>query len=181
MTLAADIQAELIRVTEKTLEGLISEFQDELKNQGHVLTGRLYNSMEFKISASENEIIGTIFFEDYGTFVETGVPANRIPFSGTSGRGGTSKYIQGLIRFFQLRGVAGAEAIRAAFATAQKHKREGMPTRASSRFSKTGERTGFINRRLQSAEPRILAAFQETVGNAIEIRIVNVFQEAFAA
>lgn len=180
MNLAAEIQQDIVRAVRSALEELISDFQDELRQQGHVLTGNLVNSMELSLIEGKDQIIGTISFQDYGAFVERGVPASRIPFSGSSGRGGTSKYIQGLIRFFQIKGLSGNEAIRAAFATANKHKREGMPTRASYRFSSNGARTGFITRRLAQAEPRIIARISDEVAQTIEIRIFNLFQNQLA-
>jgi len=180
MSIAAEIQKDIVTAVRSALEGLISDFQDELRQQGHVLTGSLVNSMELRIVEGKDQVIGTISFQDYGAFVERGVPAPRIPFSRSSGRGGTSKYIQGLIRFFQIKGLPGNEAIRAAFATANKHKREGMPTRASYRFSSNGARTGFVTRRLAQAEPRIVARVSEDVERTIEIRIFNLFTSQLA-
>ena len=58
-----------------------------------------------------------------------------------------------------------------------KHKREGMPTNASRRFSQNGERKGFVNKRLEKAEPRILAQFEEIAGNKLEVRVLEVFRE----
>ncbi len=176
MNLSQQFGKDLIQIVEQILKDLIAEFQDELRQQGHVLTGKLINSMSFRVDEFSNQIVGVIEFEDYGRFVDTGVSASRIPFSGRSGKGGTSKYIEGLIRFFKLRGLSGREAKQAAFATAMKHKREGMPTNASRRFSQNGDRKGFINKRLEKAEPRILAQFEEIAGNKLEVRVLEVFR-----
>lgn len=176
MTLSEQFGKDLIKTVEQVLKDLIADFQDELRQQGHVLTGKLVNSMSFRVDEFSNQIVGVIEFEDYGRFIDTGVTAARIPFAGRSGRGGTSKYIEGLIRFFQLRGLSGREAKQAAFATANVHRREGMPTRASRRFSQNGDRTGFINKRVQRAEPRIIADIEQIAGNKLEIRVLEVFR-----
>lgn len=177
MNLSQQFDKDLIKVVEEILKELIAEFQDELRQQGHVLTGKLINSMSFRVDEFSSQIIGVIEFEDYGRFVDTGVPASHIPFSGRSGKGGTSKYIEGLIRFFKLRGLSGREAKQAAFATANKHRREGMPTLASRRFSQNGDRKGFINKRLQKAEPRILVQFEQIAGDKLEVRVLEVFRQ----
>ena len=114
--------------------------------------------------------------ENYGVFVEFGVKANRIPFSGRSGKGGKSQYIQGLISFFEKRGLSGREAVGAAFATAHVHAREGMPSRASARFSKTGERTGFIKTVLDSEVKSISDRIEKEFGVKIQFLFAETFK-----
>lgn len=138
----ADI--ELKTGLEKAMVFLRDKLREELAKQGHVLTGALKDSIDFTISEIPFGWKGSMTALDYGLFVEFGVKAANIPFSGTGDHGGKSKYIEGLIRFWELRGLARSEAIGAAFATAYKHSREGMPTRSSYAHSKTGERTGFV-------------------------------------
>lgn len=176
--LSQQFNTDLIKVVAEILQDLIAEFQDELRQQGHVLTGKLVNSMSFRVDEFSSQIIGVIEFEDYGRFVDTGVSASRIPFSGRTGRGGTSDYIQGLIKFFQLKGLSDREAKGAAFATAAVHKREGMPTNASRRFSTNGDRKGFVNKRLEQSEPKLLAQFERIAGDRLEIRILEVFRRS---
>lgn len=138
----------------KSLESLLVEIMLELQDglrlelaaQGHELTGKLSQSIMFEVSKDGSAVVGQMFMEDYGVFVDVGVQAQNIPFGGTGGgrRGGKSQYIQGLISFWEKRGLSGRDAIGAAFATAHVHKREGMPSRASYAYSNTGERTGFV-------------------------------------
>lgn len=178
MSLSTEARADLIRSVESFTADLIKEFRDELERQGHKLTGSLSNSFEFRISESRDQIISVISFNDYGEYVDRGVMARDIPYSGRTGAGGKSKYIQGLIRFFQLRGVGGDQAVRAAFATAAVHKREGMPTRASNRFSSVGTRKGFIDRAIESELPDVILRMENKFGDQLQIRVDNLFDNA---
>jgi hypothetical protein len=137
-------------INEKEIIEIISDLikQDistKLKEQGHNNTGSLLNSISYKITQTADSIITDFYMNNYGNIVDFGVRANRIPYRRGSGAK-KSKYIDGLINYFQSKGLSDAESKRAAFATATIHKREGMPTKASSRFSKNGERTGFVTK-----------------------------------
>lgn len=152
---------------------LQTALRDELAAQGHVLTGKLSDSIMFEMSANGNEIVGQMFVADYGVFVNVGVTADRIPFGGRSGKGGTSQYIQGLISFWESRGLSGREAIGAAFATAHVHAREGMPSRESYRYSSNGERLGFVQDALESRIARIEKTLSEKFSATLEFEIAD--------
>lgn len=124
---------------------IISDIKTNLKDQGHNNTGSLLNSIDFKAYQAADTIVSDFFMNDYWNKVNYGVSASRIPYRPGSGAK-KRKYIDGLINYFQSKGLSDAESKRAAFATATIHKREGMPTKASSRFSKNGERTGFVTK-----------------------------------
>ena len=130
---------------------LDKSFRAEFRAQGHSLTGAAERSIrgEFTPTSVTGDMV------EYGYILNSGVQSTRIPYSGRSGRGGTSQYIQGLITFFKLRGLSDSEAKGAAFATANKHRLEGMSTAASSRFSRTGKRQGFIDEVVSAKEPEI--------------------------
>lgn len=153
------------------MSGLQKALREELVSQGHTLTGNLSSSIEFEVSSDGNSIVGTMYFEDYGLYVETGVTADRIPFGGRRGGGGTSKYIQGLITFWEERGLSGREAIGAAFATAHVHAREGMPSRSSYQFSQTGERTGFARTVIDREVDNIAETIREKYGATISLEL----------
>lgn len=131
----------LDRVAKEVNKNLIAEWVA----QGHHLTGAWEQSLRGTIVQSPDSVsvIGTMNY--YGAILEQGVSANKIPYGGRRASGGTSQYIQGLVGYFKKRGLNEREAIRAAFATANKHKKEGMPTKSSAIYSKTGQRTKFIN------------------------------------
>lgn len=128
---------------ESLMKALQSEFREELKAQGHIDTGKLSDSITYNIELVSTAIIATMYMEDYGIPVDTGVPAANIPYTRGSGAA-SSQYIQKLIGWWQRKGLGDKEAKRAAFATANKHKQEGMPTRASFAFSNNGRRTTFV-------------------------------------
>lgn len=163
---------EIINAVMFDLRGKLRTSQDD---QGHTLTGKLRDSIDYTTTKGNGIITAKMEMENYGVFVEFGVKANRIPFSGRSGKGGKSQYIQGLISFFEKRGLSGREAVGAAFATAQVHAREGMPSRASARFSKTGERTGFIKTVLDNEVKGISDRIEKEFG----IKIQFLFAETF--
>ena len=141
----------------KILQG---DLREELKAQGHYMTGRLHNSIQYKIELSGDTVKAEVECEDYGLAMEFGVAPGKIPFTPGGGNGGTSQYIQGLITFFEKRGLQGREAIGAAFATARTQKREGMPTAGSYRFSRNGARKGFAS--------TVLERDLNIIGNVLE-------------
>ena len=155
----------------------IRKFQDQIDAQGHNLTGRLKGSFETITTSTDSGIKADIMVEGYGQFVDQGVKANRIPYSGRSGRGGKSKYIEGLKDFFIKRGRGATEALRAAFATAAKHRREGMPTRASYRFSRNGKRTDFITGEIPGIETDLVQTVEGTVAISLETAIIGKFRQ----
>jgi len=152
---------------------LQTALRDELAAQGHVLTGKLSDSIMFEVSADGDEIVGQMYVADYGVFVNVGVTADRIPFGGRSGKGGTSQYIQGLISFWEGRGLSGREAIGAAFATAHVHAREGMPSRGSYKYSSNGERLGFVQDAVESRIARIEKTLSEKFSATLEFEIAD--------
>jgi hypothetical protein len=155
-----ELQALVVDIMKELQEAL----REELAAQGHNLTGRLSDSIEFDVSSDGREAVGQMFFSDYGVFVNVGVTADKIPFGGRSGNGGKSAYIQGLIKFWENRGLSGREAVGAAFATAHVHKREGMPSRASYQYSSTGERTGFVRDAIADKLDAIASIIEQRVG-----------------
>jgi len=131
---------------------IISDIKTNLKDQGHNNTGSLLNSIDFKAYQAADTIVSDFFMNDYWNKVNYGVSASRIPYRPGSGAK-KSKYIDALINYFLSKGYSDKESKSFAFATATIHKRDGMPTKASSRFSKTGERTGFITKVIDSDNP----------------------------
>jgi hypothetical protein len=106
----------------------------------------------------------------------TGVTAARIPYTPGSGRK-TSKYIDGLINYVKLRmGKSDKEAKGIAFAIASRHKKEGMPTKASAKFSSTGKRTGFIDEALTGKEQQFAEMIELAVAEAFNVTIDNYYQ-----
>jgi len=148
----------------------------ELAAQGHRLTGALIDSVTYQVKQNATGAMIEGLLLDYGIPVNTGVPASRIPYSGGRSGGGASAYIRGLQLFAQLKfRVSKKEALGIAFAIANKHKKEGMPTQRSKRFSKTGKRTGAIKDGLQNVERKK----KEVINEVMTIYINGIMVTAF--
>lgn len=148
----------------------------EFLNQGHKHTGALISSLNGRVSTLVDGVeLGIFTNKTYWRQVNFGVKANRIPFSGRTGRGGKSKYIQALIAYFKQKGVADPKS--AAFATANKQRKEGMPTRKSFRFSSTGKRTDFIqemlNKHGRNIEDQVFDEGFRVLGTKIDAAFAN--------
>lgn len=154
------------------MELLVEESRKELETQGHRLTGSLSNSLAYKVTASTDKVVGELTGSDYGVYLEFGVAANSIPFGGGGSPGGKSKYIEGLVRFFKLKGLEPREALRAAFATAHVQKREGMPTRRSFAFSANQKRTGFVTHAAERLFDKFAAIIENRIGVQLSLTIV---------
>lgn len=148
------------------------QLQEKLKAQGYGTpqSSSLIRSIEPEIRTVATVVVGSMYMNDYYQFVEEGVPAASVPFTPGSRRGGTSKYIQGLISFFRRKVRLGfKEAVRASFATANKHKREGIPLRTSLKYSRDGTRLNFIKDTLKEYLPEVEKLIQRQIGNEIEL------------
>lgn len=118
----------------------------ELRDQGHFLTGALERSITqaYRIVESSKQTALTGYALEYAEDLESGQHhLNQLPT------------VAELFKYFQLRGLNDIEAARAAVLTHKKQKEEGMPTKASSRFSKTGERKHFMSRAWKSNEQKV--------------------------
>ena len=154
------------------MEHLQGKLKKELREQGHYLTGALHNSIDYKVTRrGQTVVIAEMYSLDYGLIMEVGVKPNKIPYGGRGGgaSGGTSKYIQGLVTFFQKRGLDERGALSAAFATANVQKREGMPTNGSFAFSANGRRTGFVSETLENHLEIVGKILAEKTGYTLQI------------
>lgn len=160
---------EIINALMFDLRGKLRASQDD---QGHTLTGKLRDSIDYTVTKGNGSITAKMEMLNYGVFVEFGVPASSIPKRGERGYMGM---VYAMIRFFERKGLGGREAVGAAHATVHVWGREGMPTRASSRFSKTGERTGFIKTVLDNEVKSISDKIEKDFG----VKIQFLFAESF--
>lgn len=158
---------QLQTIFDKALDLAIQEIQEELRNQGYG-GGPLEKDIVKKLVQAEG-LTGELWMNFYYQWVNNPTPGARIPFSGRTGKGGTSKYIQALIDFFKRKGAK--NAISAAFATAYTQKREGRPTRGSYRFSRNGKRTGFLQESLPRIQERIFSLISQEVERYIQLEI----------
>lgn len=147
----------------------------EYAAQGHNLSGDFIRELTHSVIPGrmvEGEML------KHGIFLDRGVSANRIPYSGKSG-GGRSDYIQGLIAYAKARhGLTGKAAISRAFQIAATHRKEGMPTSASRRFSraKGSRRTGFLTKTLDELDAWISTQISIGVGADLDVQIDNMIK-----
>lgn len=135
---------EPLKILERRAVMLNAELVKELQTQGHTLTGALEASVATHVMGNgEAEVFGVM--AGYGEIVDAGVTPERIPYGGAKTGATTSLYIQGLVNFWRLKGLPEKEALRAAFATARIHKKEGMPSAGSFEYTKDGLRVDFVD------------------------------------
>jgi hypothetical protein len=171
-----NIQIVSKELLEKIANLAIQAVAIEWKAQGHNLTGKAIAELETKIVERGNDVVIQGYVLDYMATINTGVTASRIPYSRGSGAR-SSQYIQGLTNYVKRRmGKSDKEAKSIAFAIASKHKKEGMPTKSSRRFSKTGKRTGFIEQALTDIEPELAQLIERSVEESINFVIESYFK-----
>jgi hypothetical protein len=154
----------------------ISVVANEWRLQGHELTGSAVKQMETIVRMEINTLIIEGFVPDYMAINNSGVTAATIPYTPNSGRP-PSKYISGLIDYVKRRmGKSDKEAKGIAFAIASKHKKEGMPTKTSARFSKTGKRTGFIEQALDKNSPKFIELIENAITFSVEATIESYYK-----
>lgn len=135
----------------------------ELERQGHTLTGNLVQSFEVILKDS---LTIEFLMEQYGLSLNYGIKPANIPYSPEPrGRGGKSKFIQGLIRWVKLKGIAtGDKAKGIAFAIARKQKEKGFPL--------TGK-IGFFDIAIEKSEDGIIRYIEQYIEDAICLLILN--------
>jgi hypothetical protein len=147
----------------------------EWKNQGHNLTGNAIQQLETRIIAGADIVIQG-YVVDYMANLNQGVTASKIPYSPGSGAR-SSKYIAGLIDYVKRRmGKSDKEAKGIAFAIASRHKKEGMPTRSSAKFSNSGKRTGFIEIALDGIETKLAELIERSIEESITFIVESYFK-----
>jgi hypothetical protein len=150
----------------------------ELTEQGHILTGKLRDSIELVSKETARGFVIDGLFLDYGLPINTGVPGSRIPYTPGSGRK-NSKYINGLIDFVKKRRLASKESeIKGiAFAIARTQKKQGQPTRGSFKFTKNGRRSNWVDQGLKGVEETIEKLIIDIWTEEINIGITNLAKQ----
>lgn len=166
------IDQSLEKAAEDLAQYAIKAAQRELRNQGHVLTGSLVNSMRARVVSGPDSFTGQVLMNNYAPYLERRLPASRVPYSPGSGAR-HSKVVDALLRYWKLRGLAPREARSATFATLNVWKREGRPTRASFRFARNGRRLGFLERTVEQVRENATDVLLKGAGTEIEKNIVR--------
>jgi hypothetical protein len=156
------------------IEHVLSEILlNEWEAQGHSMTGKVVKDIDYRVKHETDKIILSGFMYPYANIQARGVKSGKIPFSGRTGRGGTSLYIQALQNYAKARmGIADEKkSLSIAFAIAHTQKKEGMPTSGSYKFTSTGKRTDWIEEALRKNEDRIADAVGKIAGDSISISL----------
>jgi hypothetical protein len=170
------MEASLQKLADEISVLAISVVANEWRLQGHELTGSAVKQMETMVRMEINTLIIEGFVPDYMAINNSGVTAARIPYTPNSGRP-PSKYISGLIDYVQRRmGKSEKEAKSIAFAIASKHKKEGMPTKTSAKYSKTGKRTGFIEQALDKNSQKFVELIENAITFSVEATIESYYK-----
>jgi hypothetical protein len=170
------MEASLQKLADEISALAIQVIAMEWRAQGHELSGSAVKQMETVVRMEINTLVIDGLVPDYMAINNQGVPSNKIPYYPGSGRK-TSKYIDGLIDYVKRRmGKSEKEAKGIAFAIASKHKKEGMPTKTSARFSKTGRRTGFIEIALEKNSPKFIELIENAITFSVEATIESYYK-----
>lgn len=159
-------KVDIINLTDE----IIKELKNKLIIQGHSERNvdGLINSFTKEIQITATYITAEVYAFNYWFYLNRGVSADRIPYNEGSGKK-KSLYIEGLIKFFKKKvKLSEKNAKSAAFATAKVHKKEGMPTRNSYRFSKNGFRTKFVDNALAEIDKKLSTLFTENYSKSVE-------------
>lgn len=150
-------------------ELLKEEMRQQLKIANHIMTGDLVESIESRILSTIEGRKIEIWLNSYGIALDQGVPPEKIPFTEPSGRGGRSKYIEGLQRFAQLKlGVTdNRKSLGIAFAIARKHKKVGMPVKGP---------TQFIQKTLDATEDDIIRFAEDWAEAVFQAKIESIIE-----
>ncbi len=153
------------RIGALTVEALKMQY----RLQGHYLTGKLDRSITYKVIGTTDGATVRIDMEDYGITLDQGISPSRIPYGkGTGAK--SSKYIQGLKRYAKKRfGVSNKEALSIAIRIAKVQKKQGLSTRNSKKYSKTGKRQGAISAALLETEKEQRELVERTLQASIEL------------
>lgn len=122
---------------QKALDNAKLHGQNILRAQGHNASGKLIETFETRLIDTGEKLTGSIWVQEYGLYQSTGVAANRINYN--------PFWLLPWAKIV-LPNLSDKERISFVFAVWKKHKKEGMHTQESKRFSKTGERDSWIER-----------------------------------
>ena len=142
------------------------ELIDEFLEQGHRDTGKFEKSVEYQILTNTKTIEIVFSYLKYGIFLEKGVSAANIPFGGSSSRKSVSLYIEALKDWAARKGMK--NPLGAAFAIAKTHKKQGMPSKGSYKFSSNGRRKNF-----QSFVLKANATFVNDFFSSKDLNMIN--------
>lgn len=150
----------------------------ELREQGHVMTGKLINSF-----VEQNEQTPTggrikILVQDYGLIQNEKYLVKNLQFSRNGGKNG---YVSGILNFAKERGLSE----QVAWKIIRKHyKGERHPMSGASKYSTNGRRTGWIQQVIGERDFQLGNDFISLAGNLktneVFPALISAFKDGFA-
>lgn len=152
-------------ILEKIRKDLKAALATEWVLQGHRLTGEFEEEIEVRTIEKDNSLQIDVLMLKRGKALEIGRHRNEIQITGA--------YIAGLIDYVRKRMeiIDSKKAKSVAFAIAKTHQKEGMPSKKSRRFSKTGKRTGFVNETIRKNSETFARLMKEYAKRDVEIQL----------
>ena len=160
-----DLQEKLIPTVRKVMELFRDYIKKEGEDQAHRDTGKMLDTLEIQVNEERGQVTGKLLAEGYSVFVQTGVRADRVNYP-----------IEVMISWWKRKGLGEKDATRAAWATRSKHKKEGIGTKASNAFSKTGKRINFVSDGIQKALLEAEQLFEKELNTIIQFEINELFK-----
>ncbi len=158
---------------------------EELKQQGHVDTGKLLSSLAAQIEVAEGEILEVVgTFETYGTFLNDGVPASRIKPARRRGRRGGSGHksprqlaVEGWLKRKVMPGASDKEVTGRYFAIVATWRKKGFPTPGGKKFAQNGRNTRFSDLAIMENEQQISLQTELVNYDAICIALLDELEQ----
>lgn len=154
---------EFRKALEKGAKILEKELIKELAAQGHNNTGALASSFTHMFGFEGNSSVIEGYANDYAQILDEGYGSSSVSW----------KQLPFLIEYFQSKGLPAKEAKQAAAATIVVWKRDGVPSKRSARFSRTGNRTNFI----ETVEKAFISIVDNAILSEIDKEVDKVFHK----
>ena len=168
--------SEILTNIDKVKTVITKALADEWEAQGHKMTSAITENIDYVVKQETDKLTISGMMYPYGNIIAAGVKADKIPYGGKTGRGGTSLYIKALQDYVKNRMSISDEkkSLSIAFAIAQTQKFSGdfvgMPTRGSYKYSKTGARLRWIEEAFKHNEDEIIEAIREICFNLLSVK-----------
>lgn len=176
--MAKSVNDLIISGMEAALKESSKEVIKQIELQNFIHKGSLIKSVRPIVKDMKKIIRGFITMNPYGFILNKGVSPGNVPYSGSHGKGGVSKYIQALIYWARSKfGLSLRNATSRAFAIANVHKKQGIASRNSIVFSKNGKRKGFINDAVSEIADNIGLLFKKNVANPAFQMLITEFKK----
>lgn len=140
---------------------IIEELAKEIIKQDHSNTGKLIQSLDYRVSSGANSISVIVEMNDYGKYVNTGRK-----------RGARKVPIDALVEWIKQRGIESnnKKAIGIAFAIQKTIQRDGIPTKNS---RKRGKRVEFVDDTIKRIRANLEDRVSKILEKEVELQIDN--------